>query len=691
MLHHSRTRRLSRLLTTIVLALTSAAGVGQPLRAQPAPQQGVYELVARHSNMCLDVHGASLADAAPVIQWPCNGGGNQRWRVESAGNGYVHLIATHSGKALDVFGASTADGAQAIQWPPHEGENQQWTLESVGGGYYRLLARHSGKALDVFGASTEAGAAVIQWQPHGGDNQQWLLRSASGPPDDAPSTADIVRFLEQSTFGPTPALIEHVRQIGFEAFLDEQFQAPASSYPALPLYPTTRDTTACPNGSTCQRDNYTMYLLQNRFFVNALYGEDQLRQRVAFALHQIIVVSGVEVTQPSWMAPYLQTLDRHAFGNYRALLNDITRNPAMGNYLDINGNTRTRPNENYAREILQLFSIGTVQLNIDGTAQVDGQGQPIPVYTQEIINDFARVFTGWRFATAPAAGVPNYIDPMVPNEAQHDVLAKTLLNGVTLPAGQNTAKDLADALDNIFNHPNVGPFISKQLIQHLVTSNPSPAYVARVATVFNGAGNPRGDLRAVVRAILLDPEARGDARSDASYGRLRHPAQFIAGALRAFGARGADGSGTSDGYLNPQSVPMGMDVFRPPSVFSYFSPATVVPGTAGVRGPEFGVFSTSTALRRINFVNTIVFSRIAVSANAPLGTAIDFTPLLPLAANPGGLVDSLNELLLHGTMSAEMRNRIVTAVGAVASSNALKRVRTAVYLVMTSSQYQVER
>ena len=691
MTHHSRGRGRRGLLTIIGCALGLAARIGEPLHAQlPGPQPGAYELVARHSNMCLDVSGASAADGARVIQWPCNGGDNQRWRVESAGSGFYRLVASHSGKALDVFAASTADGAEVIQFAPHGGENQQWLLEPVGGGSYRLIARHSGKALDVSGASVAAGAAVIQWLPHADANQQWLLRLADGPPDPS-STADIVRFLEQSTFGPTPALIEHVRQVGLEAFLEEQFQAPASSYPTLPLYPATRDTTTCPTGSTCQRDNYTMYPLQNRFFVNALYGEDQLRQRVAFALHQIIVVSGVEVTQPSWMAPYLQALDRHAFGSYRALLYEISRNPAMGNYLDINGNTRTRPNENYAREILQLFSIGTAQLNIDGTVQVDGQGQAIPTYTQETINDFARVFTGWRFATPPAAGVPNYIDPMVPNEPQHDVMAKTLLNGVTLPGGQNTSKDLDDALDNIVNHPNVGPFISKQLIQHLVTSNPSPEYVARVATVFNGAGSARGDLKAVVRAILLDPEARGDVKTGATYGRLRHPAQFIAGVLRAFGARSADGSAPSDGYLNPQSVPMGMDVFRPPSVFSYFSPATVVPGTAGVRGPEFGIFSTSTALRRINFVNTIVFSRIATSANAPQGTSIDFTPLLPLAADPGGLADALNALLLHGTMSTEMRNQLTAAVAAVAPSNALKRVRTAVYLVLTSSQYQVER
>jgi uncharacterized protein (DUF1800 family) len=510
--------------------------------------------------------------------------------------------------------------------------------------------------------------------------------------EEACATADVVRLLEQTTWGPTPELVDHVCQVGVTTFLDEQFAAPMSSYPTLPLYPTTRDTASCPNNSTCQRDNYTLYLLQNRFFRNALYGEDQLRQRVAFALHQIVVVSGVDVTQPSWMAPYLQTLDRNAFGNYRQLLYEITLNPAMGNYLDINNNTRTRPNENYAREILQLFSIGTVRLNRDGSSQLNENGQPIPTYSQEEINSFARVFTGWRFATAPAAGVPNYIDPMVPNEAQHDRDAKTLLNGVTLSSGRTTTQDLNDAIDNIFNHSNVGPFLSKQLIQHLVTSNPSPAYVERVASVFDGGeGGSRGDLTAVVRAILLDPEARGDVKTEGNYGRLRHPIQFVTNVLRAFGARSADGNGESDGYLNPQSVTLGMDLFRPPSVFSYFSPGTVVPGTAGVRGPEFGVFTTSTALRRFNFVNTMVFSRIPVSTNAPSGTAIDFTPLLPMAGNPSALVDYLDVLLLHGSMSDQMRSSIAQAVSAVARTNALKRVRTAAYLVLTSSQYQVER
>jgi uncharacterized protein (DUF1800 family) len=544
-------------------------------------------------------------------------------------------------------------------------------------------------------AVAPGGALTVTWTaPNGSAADDWIGLFRVGEP----RGNDIVRFLEQATFGPTPELVTHVERVGFEKFLDEQFNAPASSYPTLPLPPADNNV-GCPEDpnnpqarNICLRDHYSMYPLQNRFFTNALYGPDQLRQRVAFALHQIIVVSGADISRPSWMAPYLQTLDRRAFGNFRQLLSEITLNPGMGNYLDMAGNTRTNPNENYAREILQLFSIGTIKLNLDGTPQLDEAGQPIPTYDQTTINNFARVFTGWRLATAPAPGVPNYIDPMVANQNQHDTGPKTLLRSVTLPAGQSAVKDLNDALDNIFSDPNVGPFIGKQLIQHLVTSNPSPAYVRRVATVFddNGAG-VRGDLKAVVKAILLDEEARGGSKTDPNYGHLRHPALFITGLLRAFNARSADGSTTSDGYLNPQSVQMGLDLFRPPSVFSYFPPGYVVPGTGGLRGPEFGVLSTSTALRRANFVNTMVFGNIPMSANAPRGTALDLSAMRALAGSPNQLVEALNQLLLHGTMSAEMRASTLEAVTAVPRSNSLKRARTAIYLVATSSQYQVGR
>ncbi len=517
-------------------------------------------------------------------------------------------------------------------------------------------------------------------------------------------SADRIRFLEQATFGPTDVLDQKIRRLGLRRWLNTQFDAPypTNPYPSLPLMPTniTDECRATPN---CTRDFYTMYPVQNWFYKEAFYGDAQLKHRTAWALSQLWVVSGVDTQQASWMFAYHQKLSQHAFGNYRDLMTDITLNPAMGNYLDMVRSTRNNPNENFAREILQLFSIGLFMLNQDGTLQLDGNGKPIPTYDQNTVNNFTKVFTGWTFCEVTAScpnrtpGAPNYKDPMILNQNNHDITAKTLLsypNAVnqTLPAGQNGATDMTQALDNIFNHPNVAPFVSRILIQHLVTSDPTPAYVGRVAAAFNNNGsNVRGDLKAVVRAILLDAEARGDVKSDPHYGRLRHPVQLVTNLCRAFNPRSADGTTTSDGYLNPQSSTLGMDVFRPASVFSYFPPGYVVPETGGKGGPEFGILTTSTALRRANFVNTMVFSRIAVGTNAPRGTSLDFSAMQALANDPPGMVGELNMLLMHSTMSAEMRQSIINAVNAVPSSNPLKRARTAVYLVATSSQYQVER
>ena len=546
----------------------------------------------------------------------------------------------------------------------------------------------------------------------------------------AASYADTVRFLEQASWGATPAEVSRVQAIGLRAYLNEQFNAPLSSYPVMPLMPDDSNL-GCPASSnsdatysfnSCLRENYSMYRLQRKFFQNAMTEQDQLRQRVAWALHQILVVSGREIDRAAWMSPYLQTLDRNAFGNYRQLLQEITLNPGMGEYLDMRRSTRTNPNENFAREILQLFSVGVDQLNPDGTPRLDAQGNRLPTYTQDDVISFTRVFTGWVFPTAKTftntngvvTGVQNYQDPMVVflrngAEANHDTGAKVLFNGVTVPAGQTAAKDLQDALDNIFNHPNVGAFLGKQLIQHLVTSNPSPAYVERVARAFNndcsglypeGCTNTRGNLRAVVTAILLDPEARGDAKTDPSYGRLREPVQLINNLLRAFNARSFDKTTASDGYLAPQASPLDQDVFRPPTVFSYYQPDYEVPG-ARILAPAFGILSTSTALRRANFVDTIVFRGITRTTpngndlgSAPQGTSLDFSNLTAAATDPSALVSALDGLMLHNTMSANMRNQITQTVSAIPSTDAqyqLKRVQTAVYLVATSSQYQVQR
>jgi uncharacterized protein (DUF1800 family) len=358
---------------------------------------------------------------------------------------------------------------------------------------------------------------------------------------------------------------------------------------------------------------------------------------------------------------------------------------------------------------LQLFSIGTFVLNQDGSRNLDGNGNPIPTYDQKNVEEFARVFTGWILAPAlPGPSgiggtVPNYRDPMRVRvsggfEDYHDKGPKTLLNGFQLPAGQSQAAELGAAIDNIAFHTNVAPFISKQLIQHLVTSNPSPAYVARIASVFASNANSPTQLYDVVRAILLDTEARGDfidPATEPNYGKLREPVQFITNLLRAFNAN-------SDGVLNSLNVggssmgsaDMSQDVFNAPSVFSFYPPTARVPGENAL-GPQFAIFSSLTSLRRANFANRVIFSNIpAAPPNRPTGTSIDLSPWDPLANNPEQLIETLNQLLLHGAMSAEMRQSILTAVTSIPATpapNLRLRVRTAIYLIVASSQYQVQR
>lgn len=521
--------------------------------------------------------------------------------------------------------------------------------------------------------------------------------------------SDGVRFLEQATWGATDADLAHLRSIGIQAYLNEQFSLPpanaakGSNYPDL-TFPLDDPAQGCPGSvATCIRDNYSIYPVQKTFVTNALTRQDQLRQRIAFALHQILVVSGLNpLDRPSWMTVYLQALDRGAYGNYRTLLQDITLNPEMGDYLDMRLSTRTNPNENFAREVLQLFSIGVNELNLDGTPKLDSQGVPIPAYTQTNVNEFTRLFTGWNFATAIGPGITNWRDPMVPRGGtNHDFDPKTLFNGVTTPDCPNTSgaaniacaqADLTIGIDNLFNHPNVGPFIGKQLIQHLVTSNPSPAYVERVATAFNNNRANPNQMQEVVRAILLDPEARSDVMTDPNYGKLREPVHYILAMLRGFNA-------TSDGVIGNRSqggdLPNTLDqpMFQPATVFSYYQPGYEVPGT-GILGPAFGILSTSTTLRRANVANTLIYTGILVGANNPTGTQLSFTSLEALANNPSALADQLNALFLHGTMLAPVKTSIVNAMNTIPTSDpnfARKRAQSAAYLTITSSQFDVQR
>jgi uncharacterized protein (DUF1800 family) len=531
-----------------------------------------------------------------------------------------------------------------------------------------------------------------------------------------PWSGDRVRFIEQATFGANADLEMRLRRVGISTWLNEQMEEKRDSsgavrysafpYPNLALQQTTPATTCTGN---CLRDNYSMYPLQKWFFRETLYSDDQqLRRRVSWALSQIWVVSGRETIQPSRMVPYIQVLDRNAFGNYRDLMREMTLNPAMGNYLDMAISTRQNPNENYAREILQLFTIGLYMLNQDGTLQRDANNNPIPTYDQSIVGGFTKIFTGWTFCGQDCPnslpGIVNFRDPLAITPGNHDNTEKQLLNypGAVsiIPAGLTADQDLEQALDNIFYHPNVAPFVSKTLIQQLVTSNPTPAYVGRVSAVFNDNGQGvRGDLKAVVRAILLDPEARGNLKTDPDYGHLREPVLFVTNILRPLGpAANVNSSGScnglSDGTLNSATIILDQDVFNSPSVFNYY-PMTYTLQNTELHAPEFGIFSTGTALKRPNFVNQMIFgSGIPASGDAPCGTKVNLAHWQSLAAADSSgalLVDTMNTEIMHGSISPTVRGHILTAVQAVAAADSLKRARTALYLVATSPQFQVQR
>jgi uncharacterized protein (DUF1800 family) len=576
---------------------------------------------------------------------------------------------------------------------------------------------------------------------------------------------DSHRFAQQATFGPNLALDNTLRRNGIRAWINEQFARPypsaANPFPAFRLRQNNGNDAFCDNGAdddvpNCVRDAYTMYLPQTWFFKEAFYGDAQLKHRVSWSLGQIWVTSGASITQGRHMIEWQKVLSKHAFGNY----------------LDMNQSTRTAPNENYAREVAQLFSIGLFMLNQDGTLQRDAQNNPIPTYTQDEINALTRVLTGWQTCnlvspscptqgnlTQMVAGAANYIDPMVVNIQRgttninnnlHDTGAKTLFTypgssttmnvaacgapctATPAPTGFANIKTYADAsldqaINNLFNHPNVGPFVGKILIQHMVTSDPSPAYVSRVAAAFNNNGlGVRGDMKAVIRAILLDPEARGDVKTDPNFGKLREPVQLFTNFARTFNIRGASGTGQTDGNFGsvngsracnrPQFVNMAQIPYMAPTVFNFYPPDYGIPGTTLI-GPEFAIMTTGTAIARASFINQLTFAPANANTAAPAttptsaylapipvlapdcpnGTSFDFADLVALSTadtTGGQMVDELSRKMLGGNMSPTMRTTIMGALSSYTGTTALtheSRVRQAIYLVAASSQYQVQR
>jgi uncharacterized protein (DUF1800 family) len=563
------------------------------------------------------------------------------------------------------------------------------------------------------------------------------LGSGSVPSNPPVSTSEAFRFLNQATFGATEDSARALIALGdssnsYARWIDAQITKPTSL-----LLPAAEAAYPNPVPTGFNVGSLNAVRLET-WFANAVRGEDQLRQRVAFALSEIFVVSQIGALQnlPNATADFHDLLARHAFGNYRDLLEQVTLHPAMGIYLSMLGNQRAvagtnlRPDENYAREMMQLFSIGLVELNLDGSIKRDASGQPIATYNQDIIEGFARVFTGWKWAcpttnlactftntraqVAPVAGY-NQIKPMQLFEAQHEPGEKRVLNysgvalsGGVIPANQGGDRDLRAALDNVFNHPNVAPFISKQLIQKLVTSNPSSAYVQRVAEKFNNDGSGRrGNLEAVVRAILLDAEARAtpSASAAATAGKLKEPLLRLTQLWRAYDARsGGEKLGAARNFSGGASGTFGQAQGSSPSVFNFFSPFYAPPGEiadAGLVAPEMQLATEYLNTQTTNFFWTQVTTRTHLNTTRLNvdDVYIDISNELPLASNPDALIDrvatrllgdpSLLPTELRAAIKAQLERTTIPATNPTTAQ--ATRVGDALYLILISPSYALQR
>jgi hypothetical protein len=669
---------------------------------------------------------------------------NGLWLVSRTGDGLVTDVYNFGGVAGDVplLGDVNGDGSPDL-------------LIYRNGVWYGSTARN-GVADKVYWFGGGAGDIPIAFDYNGDGtadlgifrNGQWYVSTNRdgnaqayfifGTAGDRPlyfgkgavtdGTLEAARFLQQVSFGPTPTEIGRVQTMGITAYLDEQLNLPKTNFPVFAFQPQTQPANctspltaggpadAALFGTNCPRDLYSQFAVQRLFLRNALTAPDQLRQRVAWALSQIWVTSAAQDDIAYANRDYQQLLIDYAFGNFYDVMFRVSVNSFMGNYLDMvnnakaNPTTGQQPNENYAREILQLFAVGLYELKADGTLLLDAGGNPIPTYDQDDIVELSKVFTGWTYW--PLAGQSarwnapiNYAFNMMPIESPtnyHDIGTKNIL-GYVMPGGRSADTDLREALGVIFNNPNVGPFISKQLIQHLVSSNPSPAYVSRITGVFNNNGaGVRGDMKAVVRAIVLDPEARAPRNPVVgTFGKLKEPVTYLTGLVRALG-------GTSDGValIGPARA-MGQDVYTSPTVFNYYPADFVVPGTS-LAGPQFGILDATTYFARANNLYSLIYSTSCdaglsicgpnpdTSVAGAVGTKFNWAAMKGFATTPETLVDYVAAVVLRAPLPKYQRDAILKAVNSVTVSvtptqtQLLDRVRMAVYLVAVSPKYQME-
>jgi uncharacterized protein (DUF1800 family) len=507
-----------------------------------------------------------------------------------------------------------------------------------------------------------------------------------------PTAPEASRFLAQASMGATREQIVRVQTIGYSAWLDEQMALPASG---------TRWDWLVAGGHSILDKKFSESGADACQWAKLISAPDTLRQRVTLALSEIAVtsISGFSGGWESFSgAAYLDMLEANAFGNYRTLLQQISTSAAMGEYLTFRNNakfnTRTGalPDENYAREIMQLFTIGLVQLNLDGTPKLTG-GVAQETYNLDDITGLARVFTGWNYDLAGGnTDTPDFKRrPMIQTATRHETGEKKFL-GTTIAAGTDGVASLSQALDAIFAHANVGPFIGRQLIQRLVCSNPSPAYVARVAAVFNNDGaGAKGNLKAVVKAILLDTEARSAAGLTAvGFGKLREPILRFTAWARAFKAA-SPGNLWAIGNTSDPATRLGQSPLRSGSVFNFFRPGYVPPntaiGSAGMVAPEFQITNESTVVGYVNYMQNAISRGIG-------DVKADYTALLPMADTAQVLLDELNLVLAAGQLSAATMTMIVTAVDSMAKGTdtaRLNRIYAALVLVMASPEFIVQK
>ena len=534
------------------------------------------------------------------------------------------------------------------------------------------------------------------------------------PPPIGPTDIEAARFLTQASFGPTDTDIAAVKASGFASWLSQQTaMAPSGSHQTYVEGRLTQLLAANPKATLSANQFYESFWLQ------ANTGPDELRQRVKLALSEIFVISLADPNvDVRGAASYYDMLGVNSFGNFRDLLQAVTLHPMMGVYLTSLANqkedntTGRHPDENYAREVMQLMTLGLYQLNTDGSNKLDGSGNPIPSYTSDDISGLAKVFTGMSWYSAAPTNNTFFggnkaanatVTPMIFYSSFHSISEKDFLGAkIQAQTTADPAGDLRIALDTLFNHPNVGPFISRRLIQALVTSNPSPGYISRVASVFNNNGSGvRGDMGAVVRAILTDTEARDAANvNSTNFGKIREPIVRLANWMRGFGATSASGN-----YLinsTSASTSLSQSALASPSAFNFFRPGYVPPntrlGAQNLTAPELQIVDEVTVAGYLNTMQSAIGSGIGSSNDVSSTYANE----VAVANDPSALADRVGRFLIYGQMSAGLKAKIVDAVTAVAvpggtatqaqiNAALLNRAKLAVFLAMASPEYLAQR